>query len=284
MTTPDPPTFHMSAMTPMPARENGRQSERGVQPAVDAQNVSVSYNGTPALQDVSLQVPQRNITAIVGPSGCGKSSFLMALNRLTDLIPGCAVTGRLLVDGVDVLNSRLDVVEHRRRVGMISQQPNPFPLSIRRNVELPLKEHGLRNREQRVQRMERALRDVGLWDEVKDRLNSSARMLSGGQMQRLCLARALALKPDILLLDEPCSALDPLAAEVVEQLVLQLRNDYTIVVVTHNLAQAKRLADHIAVFWSDGGPGSLLEAGPAERLFDSPQHETTRLYLSGRRG
>jgi len=253
-------------------------------PRMRAEHVSVVYNGSTALQDVSLSLACNHITALVGPSGCGKTSFLMTLNRMTDLINGCTVSGAVQFAGRDVLDSQLDVVLHRRRIGMIFQKPNPFPLSIRRNLDLPLKEHGVRVRSERNRRIERALRDVGLWDEVKDRLHHSALQLSGGQQQRLCLARAIALQPDVLLLDEPCSALDPMATAVVEDLIRKLRTRYTIVLVTHNLGQARRVADDIAVFWSEGGPGYLLESGAMKAVCDQPQNAITQSYFQGLRG
>ena len=178
----------------------------------------------------------------------------------------------------------IDVISLRRRVGMLFQKPNPFPLSIIRNIEFPLKEHGVKNREKIDEVVEDALRDVGLWDEVKDRLKSPALALSGGQQQRLCLARAIALKPDVLLMDEPCSALDPLSSEVVEDLIANLRGKYTVLVVTHNLAQAKRIADDVALFWVQDGAGQLIESGSVTQIFASPQHPLTAAYVTGRRG
>jgi phosphate transport system ATP-binding protein len=245
-----------------------------------AERLTLRYAGKPAFADVSLDVPRGALTAIVGPSGCGKSSFLSCLNRLTDLVPGAAVSGSVLLDGKEVLGRDVDVVALRRRVGMIFQKPNPFPLSIRTNLEFPLREHGIRD----AGAVEKALRDVGLWDEVKDRLDSPAQALSGGQQQRLCIARALALKPEVLLLDEPCSALDPLSSGVVEDLIRGLRGAYTLAVVTHNLAQARRIADHVAVFWLRDGTGRLIESGPADRVFGSPTDPLTRAYVDGVRG
>ena len=217
--------------------------------------LSVHYAGKTALRDVELEIAEGAVTAVIGPSGCGKSSFLASLNRLTDLVPGCTVTGAVRFDGQDVTESSCDVVALRRRVGMIFQKPNPFALSIRRNLEMPLREIGVRSRSERRVLAEQALHDVGLWNEVKDRLDHPALELSGGQQQRLCIARALALGPKVLLLDEPCSALDPIASGVVEDLIASLRGRVTLVVVTHNLAQARRIADDTAVFWVRDGAG-----------------------------
>ena len=250
----------------------------------DVADLSVSYGGRPALRGVTLPVRAGVITAIVGPSGCGKSTFLASLNRMTDLMPGCAVSGRILLDGGDIRAPGTDVVALRRRVGMIFQRANPFPLSIRRNLTFPLAHHGRRDRAARDAAAEAALRRVGLWAEVKDRLDEPALTLSGGQQQRLCLARALALDPDVLLMDEPCSALDPIASGVVEDLVASLRGRYTIVIVTHNLAQARRIADDVAVFWIRDGVGTLIEHGPTASAFEAPRHELTAAYVRGIRG
>jgi len=245
--------------------------------------LSVSYGTVPALRDVQLTVPRTQITAIVGPSGCGKSTFLSALNRLTDLVPDCRVSGRIEFDGGDVLSQNCDLFALRRRVGVVFQKPNPFALSIRRNLELPLREHRVAASEIEVI-VERCLRDVGLWDEIKDRLEKSALKLSGGQQQRLCLARALSLNPEVLLCDEPCSALDPLSGEIVEDLISRLRERITILIVTHNLAQARRLADNVAVFWQQKGVGTVIESGPATQIFEQPHSEITAAYVSGSRG
>lgn len=246
--------------------------------------LSLSYGGKPALKDVSLDIYRGCITALIGPSGCGKTSLLSSLNRLTDMIPGCRLDGRITIDGHDVRDPKLDVRALRRRVGMIFQRPNPFPLSIRRNLEMPLREHGLRNRSELDDRVERALSDVGLWHEISDRLDTPALALSGGQQQRLCIARALVLEPSILLMDEPCSALDPLSSGVVEDLISTLRGCYTVVIVTHNLAQARRIANYAAFFWVRDRAGTLVEFDHCRRLFEAPKHELTAAYISGLRG
>ncbi|HYH99285.1 MAG TPA: phosphate ABC transporter ATP-binding protein [Hyalangium sp.] len=251
---------------------------------IHAEGLSVHYRSVAALKDVSLEIQAGDITALVGPSGCGKSSFLCCINRLTDLTEGCCVSGHLAVGGESVFARELDTMSLRRQVGMICQRPNPFPLSIWRNLELPLQEHGVKDRTERAQRIEQALKDVGLWGEVKDRLQGSALSLSGGQQQRLCIARALVLKPEVLLLDEPCSALDPISSGVVEEYVANLRGTCTIVIVTHNLAQARRIADQTAVFWTRNGHGYLLESGSAEQVFENPQNPLTAAYVKGLRG
>lgn len=250
-------------------------------PQIQIENLSVSYHGKPVLEGVSLDINKGCITALIGPSGCGKSSFLATLNRLTDLIPGCTVQGRIRIDGVDVTDPGLDVLALRRKVGMIFQRPNPFPLSIQRNIEMPLREHGMRHRTDIEERVERVLVNVGLWEEVCDRLDAPALALSGGQQQRLCIARALALGPSILLMDEPCSALDPIASAVVEELIQRLRNRYTVVIVTHNLAQARRVANYTAFFWITERVGQLIEFGRSQSLFDSPKHQLTAAYVTG---
>jgi len=249
---------------------------------VETIGLTVHYGPTPALNAVDVCIPRGEITAIVGPSGCGKSTFLSCLNRLTDLLPNCRVTGQVHIDGRDVRNGHCDVLELRRRVGMVFQKPNPFPLTIRRNLTLPLSEHRI-PRGDIEHRIEAALTDVGLWDEVRHRLDSPAQQLSGGQQQRLCIARALALYPDLILFDEPCSALDPISSGVVEELIASLRNRVSVVIVTHNLAQARRIADHVIIFWLRTG-GTVLESGPADVVFRAPQNPLARAYLDGSRG
>jgi phosphate transport system ATP-binding protein len=248
------------------------------------ESLCVRYGSMTAVRDASICVESGQIMAIVGPSGCGKSSFLAALNRMTDLIPGADVSGRVLIDGDDIHSAGQQPAELRRRVGMIFQKPNPFPMSVRRNIQLALRQHGERRREQLDAITERVLQDVGLWDEVKDRLDRPAQQLSGGQQQRLCIARALALEPRILLMDEPCSALDPMASATVESLIESLRGRYTIVIVTHNLAQARRVADQVAVFWLQSGAGEIIEQGETEAVFGGADNPTAAAYLSGRQG
>ncbi|MEX2365455.1 MAG: phosphate ABC transporter ATP-binding protein, partial [Pseudohongiellaceae bacterium] len=228
-------------------------------PHLHVENLSIHYGNQTVLEDVSLDIYKGCITALIGPSGCGKTSFLSSLNRLTDLIPAARVSGSIYIEDQDIHSAQMDVMSLRRRVGMIFQRPNPFPLTIRRNLELPLREHGIKNREELAGRIEQVLREVGLWQEVCDRLDTPALQLSGGQQQRLCIARALVLQPEILLMDEPCSALDPVASAVVEELIGRLRNRYTVVIVTHNLAQARRIANYAAFFWMKEHTGKLIE-------------------------
>jgi len=254
------------------------------EPLIHIDRLSLRYGPKPVFEDVTLTINRGCITALIGPSGCGKTSFLTSLNRLTDLVPSCRVQGSVRVGPIDVHASGTDVLALRRQVGMIFQKPNPFPLSIRNNLDLPLRDHGVRKRRDRRERIERVLRDVGLWDEVSDRLDAPAVALSGGQQQRLCIARALVLEPEILLLDEPCSALDPLSADVVENLISGFRGRFTVVVVTHNLAQARRIADFAAFFWMKDGSGRLIEHGTAQQVLETPQHALTEAYVSGRSG
>jgi len=254
------------------------------EPCMTVHDLAVSYAAKPALHNVDLSIHRNCITAIIGPSGCGKSTFLTCLNRMTDLVPGCRVTGRVEMDQADITNGTVNLIALRRRVGMIFQKPNPLPLSIRKNLTFPLKQHGLRRRSERDAQAEIAFRRVGLWEEVKDRLNAPASGLSGGQQQRLCIARALALDPRVLLMDEPCSALDPIASGVVEDLIASLRGKYTVAVVTHNLAQARRIADDVAMFWVRDGAGTVVESGRARHVFESPRSEITAAYLRGERG
>lgn len=254
------------------------------EPLIRVENLSLHYGGKPALEGVSLDIYKGCITALVGPSGCGKTSFLSVLNRLTDMIPGCRVSGNIHFDNRDLRNPALDVQELRRDIGMIFQKPVPFPLSIRRNIELPLREHGMNKQADLNEAMQRVLLDVGLWDEVKDRLEASAQALSGGQQQRLCIARALALQPKVLLMDEPCSALDPISSGVVEDLIQRLRGKYTVVIVTHNLAQARRIANYAGFFWVKEQAGCLIEFGQCKQIFEAPAHELTAAYVNGSRG
>jgi phosphate transport system ATP-binding protein len=247
-------------------------------------DLTVRFSKKVALSSLSLDIAGRAVTAIIGPSGCGKSTFLHCLNQLSVAIAGCTVQGKILFRSQDILSPACDDIQLRRRIGLIFQRPNPFPMSIRRNLELPLREHGMLDRAKIEEAIENALSAVGLWTEVKDRLNSPAQLLSGGQQQRLCIARALVLGPEALLMDEPCSALDPIATSVIEELICSLRERLTIVIVTHNLRQAKRIGDDVALFWSTNGEGGLIESGTSDELFESPKHELAKLYVSGRIG
>ncbi|EPV3035025.1 phosphate ABC transporter ATP-binding protein [Pseudomonas aeruginosa] len=252
-----------------------------VPPSIQIESLSVRYAGQVALQGASLVVAPGELMALVGPSGCGKSSLLSAVNRMSDLVPGARVSGRVLIDGRDVLSAVEDVQALRRQIGMVFQQPNPFPLSIAENIRFALREHGVRNKAELEERLEEALQATGLWNEVRDRLDKPALGLSGGQQQRLCFARALALQPSVLLLDEPCSALDPIASATVEALIDSLKGRYTLLMVTHNLAQARRLADHVAVCWVRDGCGCVLDSGPACELFEGARDPLAHRYLNG---
>jgi phosphate transport system ATP-binding protein len=247
-------------------------------------DLSVRFGKKTALSSVSLDIAGRSVTAIIGPSGCGKSTFLQCLNQLSVVVAGCTVSGKILFRSQDIMSAACDDIQLRRRIGLIFQRPNPFPMSIRRNLELPLREHGMRDATKIEEAVEGALSAVGLWPEVKDRLDSPAQLLSGGQQQRLCIARALVLGPEALLMDEPCSALDPIATGVIEELICSLRERLTIVIVTHNLRQAERIGDDVALFWSTDGIGGIIESGPVDQVFNAPRHELARLYVSGRIG
>ncbi len=251
---------------------------------IQAENLSVFYGEKAALKDLNITVRKARVTAVVGPSGCGKSSFLSACNRMTDFIPAARVKGKILIQGEDIHRKRTDTIQLRRRVGMIFQKSTPFQMSILRNITLPLQEHGMKEKAEREETAIQALKSVHLWDEVKNRLSENAESLSGGQQQRLCIARALALKPEILLMDEPCSALDPLSSGKIEDLIIRLQERVSIVIVTHNLAQARRIADDVALFWFQDNAGKLIETAPVRQFFENPVHPLTQSYISGMRG
>ena len=251
---------------------------------VSVDRLCVDYHDHSILKNVSIDLHEGCITALIGPSGCGKTTFLSCLNRLVDLVPGSRVRGNITIDGLNLRDPSVDMMALRRRVGMVFQRPNPFPLSIFKNLAMPLREHGIRDSHEIERRIEQALRDVGLWNEVKDQLGKSALALSGGQQQRLCIARALVLEPAVLLMDEPCSALDPLSSAVVEDLILRLRSRYTVLIVTHNLAQARRIANYVAFFWVRDSVGSLVEFGHCRQIFEQPVHALTGDYIRGMRG
>jgi len=246
---------------------------------IDVQNTDLYYGSFHALKNINLEIPENRITAFIGPSGCGKSTLLKSLNRLNDLVAGCRITGRLLLDGED-LYGNMDVDLLRKRVGMVFQKPNPFPMSIYDNIAYGPRTHGIRRRQQLDAIVEKALRDAAIWDEVKDRLKKSALGLSGGQQQRLCIARALAASPEVLLMDEPTSALDPIATSRIEDLVMQLKKDYTIVMVTHNMQQAARISDRTAFFLL----GEMIEYDDTAKLFSAPANRKTEEYITGRFG
>ena len=247
---------------------------------LEAKTLNLWYGEHHALHDVSLSVPEKSITALIGPSGCGKSTFLKTLNRMNDLIPGVKITGEVNYKGQNILAPSVDVNALRREIGMVFQKPNPFPMSIYDNVASGPRTHGVRNKAELDELVESSLRGAALWDEVKDRLKKSALGLSGGQQQRLCIARALAVEPEVLLMDEPTSALDPGSTMKVEELMSELKKNYTVVIVTHNMQQAARISDRTAFFLL----GELVEVGPTNQIFSAPQDKRTEDYISGRFG
>jgi phosphate transport system ATP-binding protein len=247
---------------------------------METRGLEIAYSGKPAIRDVSLALVEHQVTALIGPSGCGKSTYLRAFNRMNELIPNTSVKGEILLDGRDVYDRHIDAVELRRRVGMVFQKSNPFPKSIFENVAYGLRVAGVGDRRLLAERVERSLHSAAIWDEVKDRLHDSALRLSGGQQQRLCIARALAVEPEVLLMDEPASALDPIATAKIEDLIHQLKSRYTIVIVTHNMQQAARVSDTTAFFYM----GELVEAGPTEQIFTNPRVPRTEDYVTGKFG
>jgi phosphate transport system ATP-binding protein len=250
-------------------------------PTFDVRQLNVWFGANHVLRGVSLEILPKAVTAIIGPSGCGKSTFIRALNRMHDLVAGARVEGRITLFGEDLYAGGVDATLVRRRVGMVFQKSNPFPtMSVAENVTVGLRLNGMRQKNVVQERMERALRMAALWDEVKDRLNANALSLSGGQQQRLCIARALAIEPEVLLMDEPASALDPLATAKIEELILQLKQDYTIVIVTHNMQQAARISGHTAFFYL----GELVEFDQTNRIFTHPRQKQTEDYVTGRFG
>jgi phosphate transport system ATP-binding protein len=249
-------------------------------PKISVRDFNFFYGESKVLHGINIDIPEKQVTAFIGPSGCGKSTFLRSINRMNDIIPGARVEGLLTIDGKDLYSPNVDVVTLRRRVGMVFQKSNPFPKSIYENIAYGLRIGGLKDRRQMDEIVERSLRRAALWDEVKDRLNASALALSGGQQQRLCIARALAVDPDVLLMDEPASALDPIATQKIEELVYELKNNYTIVIVTHNMQQAARVSDGTAFFML----GKLVEYGDTRTIFTTPKEKLTEDYITGRFG
>ncbi|MHB8094704.1 MAG: phosphate ABC transporter ATP-binding protein PstB [Candidatus Aminicenantales bacterium] len=247
---------------------------------IEVENLSLFYGTFQALKDIRLQIEPKRITALIGPSGCGKSTFLRTLNRMNDLIDGVRITGRVVIDGTDIYRPETDLLALRKKVGMVFQRPNPFPLSIYDNVAYGLKVHGITNRSVVQEKMERSLDSVHLWDELKDKLSSNALDLAGEQQQRLCIARLVAIEPEILLMDEPCSALDPIATSRIEDLMYELEKKYTIVIVTHNMQQAARVSGFTGYFLL----GELIEFGETDRIFTNPSDPRTEDYITGRFG
>lgn len=246
---------------------------------LSVENLCLWYGSHQALKDINIEIPEKSITALIGPSGCGKSTFLKTLDRMNDLLPDVKITGSVLYKGEDIFDSSVDVSELRRQVGMVFQKPNPFPMSIYDNIAYGPRTHGVKNKAKLDEIVEKSLRGAAIWDEVKDRLKKNALGLSGGQ-QRLCIARALAVEPEVLLMDEPTSALDPISTSKIEELAMELKEKYTIVIVTHNMQQAVRISDHTAFFLL----GELVEYGETEKLFSQPQDKRTEDYITGRFG
>ena len=247
---------------------------------IKTEGISFYYGPNRALRNVSIGCLDRKVTALIGPSGCGKSTFIRTLNRMNDVVPGSRLEGRILLDGRDIHAADVDVVELRRRVGMVFQKPNPFPKSIYDNIAYGLRINGMRNKRAVEALVEKSLRGAALWDEVKDRLDDNAFTLSGGQQQRLCIARALAVEPEVILFDEPCSAIDPIATAKVEDLIERLKADYTVVIVTHNMQQAARVSDYTAFMML----GELIEFDRTDRIFTNPSNKLTEDYITGRFG
>ena len=247
---------------------------------ISVKDMCLWYGDHQALKNVNIEIPEKSITALIGPSGCGKSTFLKTLNRMNDLIPGVKITGDIRYEGTDIFSREVDVNILRKEIGMVFQKPNPFPMSIYDNVAYGPRTHGITNKVKLDEIVERALRDAAIWDEVKDRLKKNALGMSGGQQQRLCIARALAVQPKILLMDEPTSALDPISTSRIEELVMELKEKYTIVMVTHNMQQAVRMSDHTAFFLL----GELVEFGKTDDLFSQPGDQRTEDYITGRFG
>ncbi len=245
-----------------------------------AKGLDFFYSGSQALYNISLAFPEKKVTALIGPSGCGKSTFLRCLNRMNDLIPGTQSRGEILLEGMDISDPALDVVSLRRRVGMVFQKPNPFPKTIFENIAYGMRVNGIKNKALIAERVETSLKQAAIWDEVKERLNTSALGLSGGQQQRLCIARALAVQPEVLLMDEPASALDPIATQKIEALILSLSKQLTIIIVTHNMQQAARVSDITAFFYM----GKLIEVNNTDALFTKPELKQTEAYITGRFG
>ncbi|WP_348813209.1 phosphate ABC transporter ATP-binding protein PstB [Flavobacterium maritimum] len=247
---------------------------------IDVKDLSLYYGEKKALKEISMQIPANKVTALIGPSGCGKSTFLRCINRMNDLIPSVKITGNMLVEGVDIYSKDVDVVNIRKKIGMVFQKSNPFPKSIYENIAYGPRINGINDKTQLNEIVETSLKQAAIWDELKDRLDDSALGLSGGQQQRLCIARTLAVSPDIILMDEPASALDPISTSKIEELVHVLKEQYTIIIVTHNMQQAARTSDHTAFFYM----GELIEMGKTNSIFTKPEKKQTEDYITGRFG
>jgi len=269
-----------SLSRPVPRHRSAEEKTGTGRTVIEVKNLDFFYSDKQALHGISLDVYENEVTAFIGPSGCGKSTLLRCMNRMNDLIVGAKARGEILINGEDIYGSEVDVIELRKHVGMVFQKSNPFPMSIYDNITNGLKIHGRKNKREQDEAVEKSLRGAALWDEVKDRLHESGLSLSGGQQQRLCIARAIAVEPEILLMDEPCSALDPIATARVEELIHALKKDFTIVIVTHNMQQAARVSDRTAFFFM----GKLIEYNDTEHIFLNPSDAQTEAYVSGRFG
>lgn len=247
---------------------------------ISVEKLSVYYGNALAVEDVTMKIPEKKITAFIGPSGCGKSTLLRAFNRMNDEIVGCRMQGSIIWNGIDILNENVDHVPLRSKIGMVFQKPNPFPKSVYDNIAYGPKIHGFKEKEYLDEIVEESLKRAALWDEISDRLHESAMSLSGGQQQRLCIARALAVQPEVILMDEPCSALDPIATAKIENLMEELKKDYTVIIVTHNMQQAARVSDFTGFMYL----GKLIEFGETEQLFENPKEKLTENYITGRFG
>lgn len=247
---------------------------------ISVNNLQLWYGSSQALKNINIEIPEKSITALIGPSGCGKSTFIKTINRMNDLIPGVRTEGEIKYKGENIFGRDIDVNELRREIGMVFQKPNPFPMSVYDNIAYGPRTHGIKNKARLDEIVEKSLRGAAIWDEVKDRLKKSALGLSGGQQQRLCIARALAVEPEVLLMDEPTSALDPISTSKIEELASELKKCYTIIMVTHNMQQAVRISDRTAFFWL----GELVEYGDTEKLFANPRDKRTEDYITGRFG
>jgi len=247
---------------------------------IKTENLNLWYGDKQALFDINISVKRNKVTALIGPSGCGKSTLIRCFNRMNDIIDGCRIKGKVIFNGVNIYQEDIDVVEIRKKIGMVFQKPNPFPKSIYENVAYGPKIHGIRDKKELDEIVERSLKAAALWDEVKDRLHETALSLSGGEQQRLCIARALAVEPEVILMDEPCSALDPIATAKIEDLINELKKKYTVVIVTHNMQQAARVSDYTGFMYL----GRLVEFGETKQIFENPREELTEKYITGRFG
>jgi phosphate transport system ATP-binding protein len=280
-TDPASPTDVAPTSRALPTRPSGFAPETPAAPAkIVVDNLSLHYGAKQALFDIAMEIPEKRVTAFIGPSGCGKSTLLRCINRMNDLVDGVSINGGVKLDGINVFDPTVDVIELRKRVGMVFQKSNPFPKSIYENVAYGLRIAGENNKAKLDEIVEKSLRGAALWDEAKDRLHESALGMSGGQQQRLCIARAIAVEPEIILMDEPCSALDPIATAKVEELIHELKTRFTIVIVTHNMQQAARVSDRTAFFYL----GKLIEYNDTQKIFMNPANPQTEAYVSGRFG